>query len=70
VVLSHSCPEKYIPIDAHSTGFDQRTVERSIEKWLDSIEEKLSYNKWLCGHWHIDRAVDKVRFLMEDFVAL
>lgn len=70
VVLSHTCPEKYIPFDALIPGTDQRTVDRSTEKWLDSIENKLSYTKWLCGHWHIDRAVDKVRFLMEDFVAL
>jgi len=70
VVLSHTCPEKYIPFDALIPGFDQRTVDRSTEKWLGSIEEKLSYNNWLCGHWHIDRTVDKVRFLMEDFVAL
>lgn len=70
MVLSHTCPEKYIPFDALIPGTDQRTVDRSTEKWLDSIENKLSYTKWLCGHWHIDRAVDKVRFLMEDFVAL
>jgi len=70
VVLSHTCPEKCIPFDALIPGFDQRTVDRSTEKWLGSIEEKLSYNNWLCGHWHIDRTVDKVRFLMEDFVAL
>ena len=70
LVLSHTCPQKYVPVEAFLPMIDQSTVDRSTEEWLDSIEDKLSYRHWLCGHWHIDKAVDRFRFVMDDFVSL
>ncbi|MDO5441638.1 MAG: metallophosphoesterase [Bacillota bacterium] len=65
IVLSHTCPAKYIPVEAFMPGLSQENVDRSTEDWLDSIEEKLSYNAWYCGHWHINKRIDKMHFLME-----
>ena len=42
---------------------DQSTVDDSTEKWLDSIEDKLDYKAWFCGHWHTDKHIDKIHFL-------
>lgn len=67
-VLSHTCPAKYTPTEAFLPGLDQSTVDRSTEEWLDSIEDRLTYSCWICGHWHIDKTVDKLMFLMNDFV--
>ena len=64
-VLSHTCPTKYIPIEAFLPGLSQNEVDRSTENWLDSIEDKLSYTSWYCGHWHINKRIDKMHFLME-----
>ena len=69
-VLSHTCPAKYIPIEAFMSCVDQSTVDRSTENWLGTIEERLSYNHWLCGHWHIDKRIDKLHFLMDSFKIL
>lgn len=63
VVLSHTCPAKYIPCEAFLPGLDQETVDRSTEDWLDSIEDRLSYSVWFCGHWHIDKSIDRIHFL-------
>ena len=49
---------------------DQSTVDNSTEKWLDNIENKLTYKKWYCGHWHIDKSIDKIRFMMNDLVII
>ena len=70
VVLSHTCPQRYVPIEAFLSCVDQNSVDHSTEEWLDTIAERLDYNQWLCGHWHIDKAIDKIRFLMDDFVSL
>ena len=70
VVLSHTCPAKYIPTEAFLCGIDQNTVDRSMEDWLDCIEGKLLYNHWFCGHWHIDKRSGKIHFLMDGFEAL
>lgn len=70
IVLSHTCPARYIPMEAFIQGVDQSTVDRSTEDWLDTIEARLSYNRWFCGHWHIDKKVDKLHFLMNSFETL
>lgn len=70
IVLSHTCPKKYIPTEAFLPSIDQSTVDNSTEEWLDGIEDKLSYEKWYCGHWHIDKTIDNIRFVMYDFLSL
>ncbi len=50
VVLSHTCPFRYEPREAFLPFIDQSTVDDSTEKWLDTIEEKLAYQYWFCGH--------------------
>lgn len=63
VILSHTCPLKYQPVDTFIPGIDQSTVDNSTEEWLDKIEEMVDYQKWYCGHYHIERVVDKLEFL-------
>jgi len=63
VILSHTCPYKYRPIEAFISGIDQNEIDISTEKWLDTIEEKTDYMAWFCGHWHIDKRIDKIHFL-------
>ena len=70
VVLSHTCPTKYIPHEAFLPGIDQAYVDRSTEDWLDGIEDRLDYGFWLCGHWHIDKRIDNFYFLMRSFKTL
>lgn len=67
-VLSHTCPIKYSPTDTFIIGIDQSKVDKTTEEWLDTIENKLTYNRWLCGHFHINRTVDKLKFLMGDII--
>lgn len=66
-VLSHTCPYKYVPTENFLPFINQDTVDNSTELWLDEIENKLQYSKWLCGHWHIDKKIDRMRFMMNDF---
>ena len=65
VVLTHTCPFSYTPTEAFMSCVDQSTVDNSTELWLDTIEKKLNYNAWYCGHWHIEKRIDKMHFLFE-----
>lgn len=68
VVLSHTCPHKYEPVEMFIPGVDQSKVDKSTELWLDRIEETVDYKQWLCGHWHINKRVDRMQFLYHDFI--
>lgn len=70
VVFSHTCPSKYIPTEMFLSSIDQDSVDNSTEDWLDTIEDKLQYDKWYCGHWHTNKTIDKMVFLFEDFVEI
>ena len=70
VVFSHTCPYKYAPIECFLPGIDQSTVDNSTEHWLDTIEEMLDYKAWYLGHWHINKHIDKLHFLMHDVAML
>ena len=66
--LTHTCPWPYIPSETFIEGIDQATVDESTERWLASIEKKAAYQKWFCGHYHINKAVDKIWFLFTDTI--
>lgn len=67
VVLSHTCPAKYIPKEMFLPMIDQSTVDNSTEEWLDSIEARIDYKAWFCGHWHTDKRIDRMHFLFNSF---
>lgn len=67
IVLSHTAPIKYEPVEAFMPGIDQRRVDKSTEMWLDSIEDILLYKKWYCGHYHIEKKVDNLEFMFKNF---
>ena len=70
VILSHTCPERYMPVEAFLSGIDQSTVDNSTEEWLGRIEEKLDYKAWYCGHWHINKRIDEMHFLFDSYEVL
>lgn len=67
VVLSHTCPFKYEPVEEFISGIDQSTVDDSTERWLDTIEESTDYIAWFCGHWHTNKRIDDMHFLFHQF---
>lgn len=67
VVISHTCPLRYKPIEVFLPQIDQSTVDDSTEIWLDSIENRIDYIAWYCGHWHTDKRIDKMHFLFNSF---
>ena len=56
-VLSHTCPYTYEPRELFLSGVDQSKVDNSTERWLDTIEEKLTYDVWYFGHYHGEKSI-------------
>lgn len=66
VVLSHTCPLKYEPIEVFWDNIDQRKIDKSTEEWLDKIEDILEYKKWYCGHYHTVKEFERIQFMFEN----
>lgn len=67
IVLSHTVPLKYEPVEVFLPGIDQSKVDKSTERWLDILEERLQYRKWYAGHYHIVKCIDRLQIMFEDF---
>ena len=63
IILSHTCPYKYLPREMFLEGVDQSRVDNSTEYFLEEIEETTDYNLWYCGHYHTDKEIDKLIFM-------
>ena len=70
MVLTHTCPLRYLPVEVFRPGFDQSKIDKSTEDWLDTIEERLAYREWYCGHYHIEKSIDRLRFVYKDILVL
>lgn len=70
IVLSHTCPQRYVPREAFMAVSDPEEIDTSTEEWLDRLEDRLEYRRWYAGHFHVDKSVDKMRFLFDEFEEL
>ena len=55
LILSHTCPYRYMPTDLFLRGIDQSKVDNSMELWMDGLIQKIDYNIHCWGHFHADR---------------
>ena len=69
-VFSHTCPYKYVPRESFMKDLDQSEVDNSTEHWLDTIEDRLDYKYWYCGHFHTEKGIDKLRFMFNGFIEM
>lgn len=67
-IMSHTLPFKYMPRENFLPGIDQSTVDQTMEKWMDKLEDSLSYTKWYAGHFHVNKTVDRMHLLYEDLI--
>lgn len=54
-VLSHTCPLSWEPIDMFLGAIDQKTVDNSMETWMDRLKDEIKFKVWCFGHFHADR---------------
>lgn len=66
IVLSHTCPLKYVPNEFFISNIDDSNIDRSMENWLDKIEDNINYNQWYFGHYHNYKSIDKMTLLFND----
>ncbi len=69
LVLSHTCPKKYLNQGLRHVYSDSHEIDYSTEEWLDKIERQITYSHWYFGHFHVDRAIsDKVSAVYDEVI--
>lgn len=68
VILTHTCPKKYEPTEVFDKNIDQTKVDKSMEEFLDVLEESIEYDEWYCGHYHIEKDIDKIKFMHKSII--
>ncbi len=69
-VFTHTAPRQYEPVWRFDPNVDQDSVDKTTEDWLDTIEKRLDYGKWYCGHYHVDTQIGLVRLMFTDIEEL
>ena len=41
-------------------------IDRSTEVWLGDLEKRIQYAEWFCGHYHIDKQLDKICIIYQE----
>ena len=54
------------PRKAKSKKLFKPDIDRSTEIWLGELEKKLDYEVWFCGHYHVDKQIDKFQMMWRD----
>ena len=43
-------------------------INRSTEKWLETLKNSTSYQVWYCGHYHVSKVLGKIRMLHKEII--
>ena len=54
------------PRKAKSKKLFKPDIDRSTEIWLGELEKNLDYEVWFCGHYHVDKQIDKIQMMYHD----
>ena len=54
------------PRKAKSKKLFKPDIDRSTEIWLGDLEKKIDYEVWFCGHYHVDKQIDKIQMICHD----
>lgn len=65
-VFSHSVPFRFFSL----LQIKEEGREIETEKWLQMLEDKLTYKMWYAGHFHCDRQIERLRIMYNDIDVL
>ncbi len=65
-VFSHTVPESCQPEWSFLPNVDQSTIDKSTEEWLEEIYQKLDFDYWYAGHYHVESDEGRVRIMFEE----
>lgn len=69
-ILTHTSPLNKRPQHIFANLVDESLLDFSLESYFDELENRLTYKKWFCGHYHINFDSEKFQIIYKEFVKL
>ena len=67
-ILTHTCPYELRPTEWFLSGYDDSTIDNSMEHFLSKVYNLVEFNHWYCGHFHGSKVIklsdDKTFYFM------
>lgn len=74
IVLTHTCPVEWEPVDLFLPGIDQSKVNKTMEYFLSDVNKYITFDSWYFGHYHDDRPDiyndGKVHMLYKNYIEI
>ena len=69
-VFTHTVPISFEPTWAFIPGLKQSLLDKTMEKWLQTLIDYMKFERWFAGHYHVDHQEGPIRLLFHDFEKL
>lgn len=74
IMLTHTCPSRFVPTELFIKGIDQSTVDTSTEEFLENVlrwfedDTEHSMPFWYFGHFHGNKYTDEYVMLFDNII--
>lgn len=70
-ILSHTAPLSYEPKYLFLPLVDQSKVDKTMEKFLQDVYDKVRFNHWYFGHYHDDNELgEKITIVFNNYIQI
>ena len=69
-IFSHTCPYSVRPTHLFLPGIDQSSVDTSMEEWLETLSNELTFDRWYFGHYHDEWNTGNYTMLYKEVIPL
>lgn len=65
-IFAHTCSFGMLPFisDLFISNLEQSKIDKSMERWIETIVQKTTYDRFYFGHYHADRDIDSYKATM------
>jgi len=68
IIISHTMPIKSVAVFVMMMGYHHERTKDPTSNYLSFVKEHTKYNKWYCGHFHLNTDFDGVTCLYEHII--
>lgn len=65
-VVTHACSTRMLPRALYPDDAFRHPDSDRLTDYLDTLEDRLEFGRWYCGHYHVNRDLDDLHTVLYD----